>query len=211
MPGRAVRLELRRAVVVGALVVPACQRVVVGIGRRLRDRARRRIAAARPCPSATTSRGTGECRAGVAHAAQAGEPRRRRPPAENLEPGEIQLAVGGIHRAVQRRKIERARDADHRRLRLRSARSSSTRNSSGLLKPMCTSASFERPHACAEQPDLRHRRRVGRVRNPRQRLGDGRRIDFARQLVAEEAVELPVAHDVQRRARNVVALLIAGE
>src|SRR4051794_17989048 len=44
---------------------------------------------------------------------------------------------------------------------------------------------------------------------PRERFGGRRRIFFLRLERGEETVELPIAHDVQGRRRNVLALLIA--
>ena len=75
---------------------------------------------------------------------------------------------------------------------------------------MCTSASLSGPifasnsHTC----DIAEALTACGIHVSGSAIGAG--IDLARQLVAEEAVELPVPDDVQRRARDVVALLIAG-
>src|SRR5262249_10254364 len=47
------------------------------------------------------------------------------------------------------------------------------------------------------------------MRDPRERISDRRRIDLFGQEQADEAIELMVADDVQRRRGNVISLLIA--
>ena len=74
---------------------------------------------------------------------------------------------------------------------------------------MCTSASFSGPIRAPNSQTCDIADALTACGIHVSGVGDRRRIDLARQLVAEEAVELPVAHDVQRRGRNVVALLIA--
>ena len=49
------------------------------------------------------------------------------------------------------------------------------------------------------------------MRNPGERGGDRRRVAFFREFIAEEAVELVAFDDVQGRARDVVALLVARD
>ena len=131
-------------------------------------------------------------------------------PSENLKPGDVKLTVGRIHGAVQRWKIEGPGDADDGRLRLFSAVVEHHTKKFWIIEADVDERVTERPESRPEQPDLRHCGRIGRVWYPGQRLRDASRIHFARFLVAEKSIELGVADDVERRAGNVVALLIAG-
>ena len=158
---RAIGLELRRPVLVGPLVVPGRDDVARGIGRALRverDLEAQQHALVHRHDLAWQRR----LRAGVAHAAQSREPRRGRSPAEHLEAGEVQLPVGGIHGAVERRKLERAGDAHDGGLRLHAAIVEHHAEELGFVEADVDEPVVERAHARAEQPHLRHRRGVDR-------------------------------------------------
>ena len=145
----------------------------------------------------------------VAHAAQPGDRVDHVAPARHLKPREVELPVGRAHRAVQRREIKRPRDAHDRGLVTRSAPMRQHAENFRLVKADMNKAVVERAHLRVKEPDLGNRRGVHRVRQPHERIGDGRGVDFFRQEIREESVELAVAHDVQRRRRDVVSLLIA--
>ena len=150
-------------------------------------------------------------RAGIAHALEAGEGLQDVAPAGNLEAGDIKLAVDGVDGAVEGRRGEVADDADDAGLRAGAAVVPEDAEEVGLVEADLDHLVVERPHLGVGQPDLGQRRGVRRVRDPGEGVGDGSGVFLLGQLVAQESVELGVLDDVDRRARHVVALLVAGD
>ena len=208
LPGRAVGFVLGRAILVRALIIPGLDRITRGVARARRverDIEAQQHALIHGYDFARKRHG----RAGEANPAHSRERVVHVAPTDHLKTREVKLAVGRIHCAVQRREIKGPRHADDGGLKPRGPLVEAHDEKLGAIKTDVDQRVVERAEFRIEQPDLRKRRGVYRMRQPRQRLGDRRRIFFFGQEIGEEAVELAVAHEVQRRRGDVLALLVA--
>src|SRR5262245_39879614 len=96
-------------------------------------------------------------RACVTYPSQSRQSRRRRSPSKDLEASDIELTVDRIDRTVQRRKVERASDADDSGLRLGAAVVEQNSEQLWVVESDVNQSVVQRPHLRVEQPYLRHR------------------------------------------------------
>ena len=146
----------------------------------------------------------------MADAFDTGEGRECVAPAGDLEAGDVELSIGGIDGAVEGRRSEIASDADDAGLRAGAAMVPEDAEQIRLIEADLHHLVVERAHLGVEEPDLGKGGGVDRMGNPGERLGDGRRVFLPGQLIAQETVKLVVFNDMNRRAGDVLSLLVAG-
>ena len=197
---------MRRAVVERAFVVPALDAVARGISGQFWVE---RFVKAQKHALVHRREFLEQCAffSSVADAREAADAPSRSAP--DLEAGEVKLAVRRIHRAVERRKREVAREGHDRRLRFGEAIAHQNAEDLGPVVAEVDHFFIERPHFRIAQPHLRHAAGIHGMRYPRHGIGDGLRILLLRLDGGEMAVELVTLDDVERRRGHIVSLLIA--
>ena len=202
----AVQLQMWRAVVKGAFVVPALAVEAVRISGQLRIQFRIE-AQQQPLVRRRDFLDQHARLVGVTHARKTADLLHHRAP--HLEAHDVELPVRRIHHRIQRGEIEVPIKAHYCRLRFFKV---SVHQHAEKLRPVVADVdefAIHRPHLRIQQPRLRHPARIHRMRQPRQRLRDRLRILLLRRNRRQMPVEVMIRNDVQRRGRHIVALLIA--
>ena len=207
LTGFSVRPEMRRAVLLGAQVVPAFGAVVRGIGGQLGIE----LGVELQQDALVHRRHFSDEHAGFPGVSDAGEATDlRRRGAPDLKPDHVELSVRRIYFGVEWAKFEVAGEAHDGGLRTLEARVHDHAEEFGPVVADVDHFAKDRAHALIAGPGLCGAAGVHRMWNPRERLGDGLGILLWVSDGRQVPVEPVVADDVDRRRGNVVPLLVAG-